>query len=146
MIEDYLIKSGVKCGTRSNFKDEVLKSMRLFLGSRWYFRTPVKISGAGLKTASLDMAFPFIAKKDDAMTNEAAVISRLEVDRLAFEQDLVQQLRKGKFIVPPDTVSTTIIPFWAGDAGYRDELEDFDGLRIHIFNTALTVKYRDSWF
>jgi len=143
MIESFLIASGLGCGTKQNFKDEVLKSMQLHLASKWYFRTPVKVSSNGLKTATLDMAFPFLALINDSKDNEEAVLARLEIDRKAYEDDLIYFLRKYKFIVPPDTANFSIIPFWHGEAGYRDEAEDFNGIRIHILNAVLTVKYRN---
>jgi len=143
MIENYLIEAGLGCGTKNNFKDEVLKSMKLHLESRWYFRTPVKVSGNGLKTATLDMAFPFLALRNDTKDNEGLVLSRLELTRKEYEDDLIYFLRKNKFIVPPDSANFSIIPFWAGEAGYREELEDFNGIRIHILNAVVTVKYRN---
>ena len=143
MIESYLIAGGLGCGTKSNFKDEVLKAMQLHLQSKWYFRTPVKVSGHGLKTATLDMAFPFLALINDSPTNEEAVLTRLELVRHDYEDSLMYFLRKNRFIVPPDSANFSIIPFWHGEPGYRDEVENFNGIVIHILNAVLTVKYRN---
>jgi hypothetical protein len=143
MIENFLIASGLGCGTKNNFKDEVLKSMQLHLDSKWYFRTPVKVSGNGLKSAVLDMAFPFLALINDTKDEEGTVLSRLELTRKDYEDDLIRFLRVKKFIVPPDTANFYLIPFWYGEPGYRDELEDFNGIRLHILNAVVTVKYRN---
>jgi hypothetical protein len=143
MIENFLIESGLGCGTKNNFKDEVLKSMQLHLDSRWYFRTPIKVSGHGLKTATLDMAFPFLALINDSKDNEETVLARLEIDRKEYEDDLMRFLRVKKFIAPPDSANFSIIPFWYGEPGYRNEAEDFNGIRLHILNAVVTVKYRN---
>lgn len=143
MIENYLIAAGLGCGTKKNFKDEVLKSMKLHLPSKWYFLTPVNVSGNGLKSATLNMAFPFLALRYDSITSEGDVLARLELTRKEYEDDLMKFLRANKFIVPPDTANFSIIPFWAGEPGYREELEDFNGIRIHILNAVVTVKYRN---
>jgi hypothetical protein len=52
-------------------------------------------------------------------------------------------LRKNRFIVPPDSANFSIIPFWYGEPGYRDEVENFNGIVIHILNAVITVKYRN---
>ncbi len=143
MIENYLIAAGLGCGTKKNFKDEIKKAMNLHLPSKWYFRTPVAVSGNGLKTATLDLAFPFLALRYDSITDEGTVLARLELTRKEYEDDLIKFLRSNRFIVPPDTANFSIIPFWAGEPGYREELEDFNGIRIHIINAVVTVKYRN---
>lgn len=143
MIESYLIAGGLGCGTKDNFKDTVLEAMKLHLDSKWYFRTPVKVSGNGLKTATLDLAFPFLALINDSPTNEQAVLSRLELTRKEYEDDLIYFLRSNSFIVPPDSANFSIIPFWFGEPGYRDGVEDFNGIRLHILNAVVVVKYRN---
>jgi len=143
MIENYLIVAGLGCGTKANFKSEVLKNLKFGVLPRWYFRTPVKVSGNGLKSASLDMAFPFLALRADTKDNEGEVLTRLELVRKNYEDDLLKFFRSNGFITPPDSANFSIIPFWAGETGYREELEDFNGIRIHILNAVLTVKYRN---
>lgn len=141
MIESYLIEAGLGCGTVKNFQTEILKNVKLGITDRWYFKTPIKVSGHGLKTAVIDFAFPFLAKINDA--NEKDVLSRLEILRKDYEDDLIRFLRSLKFIVPPDTANLTIIPFWAAEKGERDERKDFAGIRVHILNANITVKYRN---
>lgn len=143
MIEQYLIDSGLSCGTIKNFSTEILRNMKLANSERWYFKTPIKVSGSKLKTATIDMAFPFIVKQSDI--DERAAIIRINEVRECFEKDLLRFLRR-KFIVPPDTAIFSVIPFWAAEKGERNERKDFAGLRIHIINAVVTVKYRDSWF
>lgn len=141
MIESFLIEHGLGCGTVKNFQTEILKNVKLGITDRWYFKTPIKVSSNGLKTAVIDFAFPFLAKKDDV--NEKDVLTRLEVLRKDYENDLIHFLRKHKFIVPPDTASFSIIPFWANEKGERNDRKDFAGIRVHILNAVLTVKYRN---
>jgi hypothetical protein len=143
MIEQYLIKNGLGCGTVKKFNNEILKNVKLNVSDRWYFKTPVKISGHGLRTATIDLAFPFLAKQNE--TDEKAVLSRLEENRKEYEDDLIRFLRR-KFIVPPGTAIFTIIPFWATETGPRNERKDFGQIRLHIINAVVTVKYRESWF
>lgn len=140
MIESYLIESGLGCGTVKNFQTEILKNVKLGITDRWYFKTPIKVSSSGLKTAVIDFAFPFLAKQTDI--DEKTVLSRLEILREDHENDLLRFLRTHKFIVPPDNANFSIIPFWAAEKGERNERKDFQGIRVHILNAVLTVKYR----
>jgi len=80
---------------------------------------------------------------NDSPTNEEAVLSRLELTRKEYEDDLIYFLRSNGFIVPPDSANFSIIPFWYGEPGYRDEVENFNGIVIHILNAVVTVKYRN---
>jgi hypothetical protein len=147
MIENYLIKSGLGCGTVKNFQTEVLKNVRLGNGERWYFKTPVIIEGNGLKKATIYMAFPFLAQPDDY--EEKAVLDRLELVRKDYENGLINFFRKNKFIIPPDEQKFSIIPFWAAEKlmaikqNGRDQRKDFAGIRIHILYADLTIKYRN---
>lgn len=145
MIEDLLIKAGLGCGSKKNFQSEILKNMKVpGVLPRWYFLTPIKHSGNGLVTATINFAFPFVAKSTD--TSDAIVLSRLENERKAYEDDLIHFIRSFGFIVPPDSQTFSIIPFWATETSERTERKDFAGLRIHILNAVITVKYRKSWF
>ena len=141
MIENYLIESGLGCGTVKNFQTEILKNVKLGKTDRWYFKTPVKVSGNGLKTATLDLAFPFLCKQTDV--DEKTVLSRLEILRKGYEDGLMFFFRSNKFIVPPDTANFSIIPFWATETTPRSERKDFAGIRIHILNAVIVVKYRN---
>lgn len=144
MIEKHLIAGGLGCGTVKNFSTEILKNVKLNVADRWYFKTPIKISGHGLKTATIDMAFPFLAKQTDI--DEKTVLARLEENRKDYEEELVWFLRKNGFIVPPSSAIFTVIPFWAAEKGERNERKDFAGIRLHILNAVITVKYRETWF
>ncbi len=141
MIEKYLINAGLGCGSVKNFNNEILKNVKLGISDRWYFKTPIKVSGTGLRTAVVDLAFPFIAKMDDV--DEKTVIDRIELTRKSYEDDLLRFLRSLKFIVPPDTANFSVIPFWATEGGQRNDRKDFGQLRIHILNANITVKYRN---
>jgi hypothetical protein len=142
MIENFLIAGGLGCGTKDNFKDTVLESMKLHLDSRWYFLTPVGYKGDGLKSASLDLAFPFLALINDSPKREDIVLDRLGAVKKEYVDDLVKFLRQF-FIVPPAEIKPEIIAFWHGEPGYRNSVEDFNGIRIHILNVVLTVKCRN---
>lgn len=141
MIESFLIESGLGCGTVKNFSTEILKNVKLGVTDRWYFKTPIKVSGNGLKTAVIDMAFPFIANQGDV--DEKSALSRLEMVRKGYEDDLLHFLRKNKFIAPVDNANFSIIPFWATEAGQRNDRKDFAGIRVHILNAVITIKYRN---
>lgn len=141
MIESFLIESGLGCGTVKNFSTEILKNVKLGVSDRWYFKTPIKVSGNGLRSAVIDMAFPFLAKQTDV--DEKAVLSRLELVRKDYENDLLYFLRSHKFIVPPDNANFSIIPFWATETSARNDRKDFAGIRVHILNAVITVKYRN---
>lgn len=143
MIENFLIKIGMGCGTTANFSTVISERMRIGDGQRWYFRTPVKVSGSGLKSAVLDMAYPFLAIATDI--NEKTAIERIELVRKNYEDDLLLMLRSYKFIVPTDSANFYVIPNWVKDANPRDSRRDFVQ-RIHIINASITVKYRESWF
>ena len=143
MIEDVLIKGGLGCGTVKNFALEIQKGLEQNKTTRWYFKTPIKITGSGLKSATVNLAFPFKWKESDI--DEKTVLARLEVDRKEYEQDLLKFLRKF-FIVPPDTANFVIIPFFSKGEGERDERKNFGGTIIHILSANLIIKYRDSWF
>jgi hypothetical protein len=142
MIENFLIAGGLGCGNKDNFKKVVYESMQLHLDPKWYFRTPVGYTSDGLKSASLDLAFPFLALIDDSKERIEAVEARIGAVREEYVDDLVKFLRQF-FIVPPDEIKSKIIPFWFGEPGYSEETEDFNGIRIHIINVVLTVKYRN---
>ena len=139
MIEYILIKGGLGCGTQKNFATEIMKNIELNKTTRWYFKTPIKITGSGLKSATVNLAYPFRFKETDI--DEKAVLTRLEPDRQAYEQDLLKFLRKF-FIVPPDTANFVIVPFWANGEGERNERKDFAGTRIHILSANIVVKFR----
>ena len=144
MIEGYLIDRGLGCGTVKNFQTNILKDLKLGNSTKWYFKTPVKITGKGLRTATLDLAFPFVSIPSDN-DDENTVLQRLELIRKCYEDDLVTFLRN-KFIVPPDSINFSVIPFWAAETGSRNERKDFAGIRTHILNAVIVVKYRDSYF
>lgn len=134
MIERFLIQAGIECGSVKNFNNVVIDGMNIGKTDRWYFRTPVKVSSDGFKSATLDCAFPFAAIPDDI--DEASALSRIELIRKGYEKDLLFFLRKLGFICPPDQQAFTIIPFWA----------ELGGVKIHILNGLLTLKYRDNFF
>jgi hypothetical protein len=127
------------CGTQKNFATEIMKNIELNKSTRWYFKTPIKITGSGLKSATVNLAYPFKFKETDI--DEKAVLTRLEPERQAYEQDLLKFLRKF-FIVPPDTANFVIVPFWANSEGERNERKDFAGTRIHILSANIVVKFR----
>ena len=144
-VEQALIAGGCECGTTKKFNECVLRSMKLNRSNRWFFRTPDDPQGDGLKSVKLGMAFPFIANNRTDLS-ESIVITKLSPELKKYKDELVLFLRKLGFIVPPDMVNFTIIPFWAGENGYREDLANFGGVVIHIYNAVLTVKYRESWF
>ena len=144
MIENYMILGGLGCGTKKHFAQVIITDLKKGVSPRWYFRTPIKYSGHGLRTAVIDMAFPFISKNTDI--DEKTILTRLEVDRKCYEDDLIAFLRKGGFIVPPDSAVFAIVPNYSCKTDARDERADFAGTRIHILNAVITVKYRESWF
>jgi hypothetical protein len=139
MIESYLINAGLGCGSKKNFPIELIKNISLGISDRWYFLTPVRVSGNGLKSATLNMAFPFRAKLDEVTEKQA--LDRIELVRQDYEDDLMRFLRSLKFIVPPDTANFSIIPFFATETGERTERKDLP-IRVHILNAVVTVKYR----
>lgn len=142
MIENFLIRSGFGCGTVKNFNTEIIKNMKLKNTDKWYFKTPLKISGVGLKTVTIDMAFPFQPEKDEMEEKEA--ITRLSPDLQCYEDSLIFFFRKNNLIV--SDASFSFIPFWANESGTRNERKDFAQLRIHILNAVVTLKYRETWF
>ena len=139
MIEDILIKGGLGCGTQKNFATEIQKGVELNKPTRWYFKTPIKITGSGLKSATVNLAYPFKFKETDI--DEKAVLARLETERQAYEQDLLKFLRKF-FIVPPDTANFVIVPFFSKGEGERDERKNFGSTIIHILSANIVVKFR----
>jgi len=143
MIENYLIAGGCKGGPKTNFRKWVLNDQELNKSPRWYFRTPVKYSGDGLKSAILDMAFPFHALIDDSKDDEAPILARLEATKKEYIDELLFFFRSNNFIVPPDSVNPTLIAFWAGDTNPKEENKTYQGLTIHILNVVLTVEYRN---
>lgn len=142
MIEAWLNEAGVKGGPKANFKKWVLNDQQLHRLPRWYFRTPVKYSSDGLKSATLDMAFPFQASINDNIDDEAPILARLELIKQQYVDDLIDFFRKYGFIVPPENVTATLIAFWAGDTNPKEENRAYQGMRLHILNVVLTVKYR----
>ena len=143
MIEKYLTDRGLGCGTVANFSTEILKGLKLGQSARWYFKTPIKVDGYKLKTAVIDMAFPFVAIPTDI--DEKSVLERIEANRACYEDGLMNFLKRN-FIVPPNSAKFSMIPFWATETGQRNERKDFAGVRIHIINAVVTVKYRETWF
>lgn len=144
MIANYLIALGMRCGTVKNFNTAVLDDARKKDYQHWYFKTPIKATekGGELKECVLDLAFPFIATKDDY--SERDVIQRLTPTMKAMQEELVFELRK-RVIVTQFTF--TIIPFWANEkTAERIERKDFANIRLHILNAQLTVQYREHWF
>ena len=139
MIEDILIKGGLGCGTQKNFATEIQKGIELGKSTRWYFKTPIKITGSGLKTATVNLAYPFKFKDTDI--DEKTVLARLEPERQAYERDLLKFLRKF-FIVPPDTANFVIVPFFSKGDGERDERKNFGTTIIHILSANIVVKFR----
>ncbi len=139
MIEDILIKGGLRCGTQKNFATEIQKGVELNKSTRWYFKTPIKITGSGLKSATVNLAYPFKFKETDI--DEKTVLARLEPERQAYEQDLLKFLRKF-FIVPPDTANFVIVPFFSKGDGERDERKNFGSTIIHILSANIVVKFR----
>lgn len=142
MIEAWLNEAGVKGGPKANFKKWVLNDQQLHKLPRWYFRTPVMYSSDGLKSATLDMAYPFPALINDNIDDEAPILARLELTKQQYVDDLIDFFRKYGFIVPPDSVNATLIAFWAGDTNPKEENKYYQGMRIHILNVVLTIKYR----
>lgn len=142
MIEAWLNEAGVKGGPKANFKKWVLNDQQLHKLPRWYFRTPVKYLSDGFKAATLDMAFPFQALIGDNIDDEAPILARLELVKQQYIDDLLVFFRKYGFIVPPETVNATLIAFWAGDTNPKEENKSYQGMRIHILNVVLTIKYR----
>lgn len=143
-IEELLISAGCECGTVKNFNNYVYERYKLDVIQRWYFRTPNKQTSNGLITVSLDMALPFQSVSSD--TSESIVISRLSSEMDTYKDELISLIRSSRFIIPPDSINFTIIPFWAGESSYRNDLSNFGGLSIHIYNAVFTVKWRNSWF
>lgn len=144
MLENFLLQIGMKCGTVKNFNSTIANDMRLNAKQHWYFLTPIKTkeSGSLLKVATIQIAFPFLAIKEDI--SEADVIKRLTPLVPEYQNSLIANLRK-MLIVPECTFS--IIPFWANEKGTeRNERKDFGNSTIHIINAQVTVKYRASWF
>lgn len=140
MIESYLIQAGLGCGSKKNFPIELIKNISLGIPDRWYFLTPVKVSGNGLKSATLNMAFPFRARLNEVTEKQA--LDRIELVRQDYENDLMRFIRSLKLIVPPDTANFSIIPFFAVETGERTERKDLP-IRVHILNAVVTVKYRN---
>lgn len=144
MVEKYLLDLGLGCGSVKNFNTEILKNMRFSNGQKWYFKTPIKITdNNGLKTATINLAFPFLAIQTDI--TEADVIKRISLVKTCYENQLIKVLRK-KFIVPDYYLA--IIPFWANDGNGNERIDrkDFAQTRVHILNAVVNVKYRDSNF
>ena len=143
MIENYLLKIGMRCGTVKNFNNTVSDDIRRKDGQHWYFLTPIKISdkGTGLKECTVNMAYPFLSEQADL--TEQDVIKRLSPKIKEYEESLLNTLRK-MVIVPSFTFS--VIPFWANEKGERLERKDSGNNRIHIINASLTIKYREHWF
>ena len=143
MIEKYLIDRGLDCGSVTSFVSDVLAKMEFNKSERWYFKTPIKVDGYKYKTAVIDMAFPFVAIPTDI--DEKSVLERIEANRAGYEDGLMNFLKRN-FIVPPGSAKFSMIPFWATETGQRNERKDFAGVRIHIINAVVTVKYRETWF
>jgi len=142
MLEGYLLKIGMKCGTVKNFSVVISDDMRRKDGQHWYFLTPVKISdkGNGLKECTVNIAFPFISIQGDI--SEQAVIERISPLLSGYEVELLKILRK-TVIVP--SFKFSVIPFWANESGQRNERKDFSENRIHIISANIIINYREHW-
>jgi hypothetical protein len=143
MIEKFLLDIGMRCGTVKNFSVAIADDLRKGDGQHWYFLTPIKVTdgGNGLKTCTVNLAYPFISERGDV--TEQDVFNRLYSLSTPYQIELINQLRKN-VIVPSFTFS--IVPFWANDKGERTERKDFGGARIHILNAVVNVNYRLDWF
>jgi hypothetical protein len=142
MVEQYLLKIGMHCGTVKNFNSSILDDVRRNDYQHWYFLTPLKSkdNGHGLKEVTINMAYPFLAERNDI--SEEEVIKRLKA--LEFQTELLKVLRKN-VIVSSHTIS--VIPFWGNEKGAeRNERQDFGQTRVHLINASLIVLYRDNYF
>ena len=144
MVEKFLLDIGMKCGTVKNFNTTLIDDLRKGQLSHWYFLTPIKVTEdvGGLKTATIQLAFPFHAVREDV--TEADVINRLSLLIPDYEPTLLLNLRK-MLIVLDLTIS--VIPFWANESGEsRTERKNFGQNSVHILNAKCTIKYREAWF
>jgi hypothetical protein len=144
MVEKFLLDIGMRCGTVKNFNTTIIEDLRKGEDAHWYFLTPIKANEnvGGFKTATVSMAFPFFAVREDV--TEADVINRLSVLLPEYEPTLLANLRQ-MLIVPDCTIFP--IPFWANESGdSRNERKNFAQTSIHILSAKVTIKYRDSWF
>jgi hypothetical protein len=77
MIEKFLLDIGMRCGTVKNFSIAIADDLRKGDGQHWYFLTPIKVTdgGNGLKTCTVNLAYPFISERGDI--TEQDVFNRL---------------------------------------------------------------------
>lgn len=143
MVESYLLAIGMRCGTVKNFSNTIVEDMRTNSKQHWYFLTPIKSvdKGSLLKEATIQFAFPFVAIPTDI--SERDVLKRLEKIIGGYEHSLLIQLKKMLLV---QSVTFSIIPFWANEKGERIERKNLGQSSIHILNAQITVRYRDSWF
>jgi hypothetical protein len=141
MLENYLVQIGMKCGTVKNFNSVILADIDKDEQS-WYFKTPIQTSddGSGLKTATVKIAYPFIAGPND--TAEDEVIERLSAWMQSYEASIIRILRR-RLIVP--TFKWAVIPFWSNSQTERTERTNFGNTKVHIISAEFTVKYRSHW-
>jgi hypothetical protein len=133
----------MRCGTVRNFNASILKDAKRGDFNHWYFKTPVKSTDKGghLREATIDLAFPFIAKKEDDL--EAEIIERLTPIMIEMQDELLATLNRT--ILTPN-FNFSIIPFWANEKGSeRNERKDFANTRVHIINAVITVNFRNYW-
>lgn len=141
MIEDILLKMGLKCGTVKNFSNTISDDIRKGDQQHWYFLTPIKTTEttSQLKECTVKMAFPFLANREDL--SEALVYKRLTPFLATYEKELLKQLRKTFKIV---TVTEFYpIAFWANEKGERSDRKVLGVESVHIFQASVTIKYRD---
>lgn len=141
MIENILLKMGLKCGTVKNFSNTISDDVRKAERQHWYFLTPIKTTEtpSQLKEATIKLAFPFLANRDDL--TEAVVYKRLTPFLATYENELLTQLRKQFKIV---TVTEFYpIAFWANEKGERSDRKVLGVESVHIFSASVTIKYRD---
>ena len=143
MIEDLLIGLGLKCGSLKNFNTAILDAARQNQMQMWYFLTPIKSNdnGSGYMEATINLAFPILAGLGDI--NELSAISRISEIEKDVKPQLINLLKK---YVNIPTATFSVHPFLANEKSERIERKDFAGVRVHIINAVLTVRYRESWF
>ena len=145
MVENFLLKIGMKCGTVKNFNSTILNDMRLNGKQHWYFLTPIKTSedNTGLKTSIINLAFPFISITEDI--SEADVYKRLTPKISSYRNDLLSTIRKT--LNKTQLIYFYPVAFWANEKGTeRNERKDSGNSTIHIFNVQLSIKWRETDF
>jgi hypothetical protein len=142
MIEDILLKMGLKCGTVKNFSSTISEDIRKGDKQHWYFLTPLKTTEttSRLKEVTIKMAFPFLANREDI--SEAIVYKRLTPFLATYEKELLLHLRKKFKIVIVNEFYP--IAFWANEKGERTDRKILGVESVHIIQASLTIKYRES--